>query len=94
MRDSHERVQFAAAGRASEDTCEYYERGLLAPGIDCNTAPPYLEDIGDRMDSEGYVHLPQEPGMGYRIIWVLRRTWSAGIGRQDRWLAVAVGDSV
>ncbi len=56
-------------GSTSEDTCEYYERGLLAPGIDCNTALPYLEDIGDRMDSEGHVHLPQEPGMGYRINW-------------------------
>ena len=21
------------------------------------------------MDAEGYVHLPQEPGMGYRILW-------------------------
>ena len=56
-------------GATSEDTCEYYERGLLAPGVDCNTPPPYLGDIGDRMDGDGYVHLPQEPGMGYRIIW-------------------------
>ena len=38
-------------GATSEDTCEYYERGLLAPGVDCNTSPPYLEDIGDRMDA-------------------------------------------
>ena len=21
------------------------------------------------MDAAGYVHLPQEPGMGYRILW-------------------------
>ena len=53
----------------SEDTCEYYERGLVAPGIDCNTPPPYLEEIGDPLDAEGYVHLPQEPGMGYKINW-------------------------
>ncbi len=56
-------------GATSEDTCEYYERGLLAPGMDCNTPPPYLEAIGDPMDEQGYVHLPQAPGMGYRIVW-------------------------
>ena len=56
-------------GSTSEDTCEYYERGLLAPGIDCNTPPPYLNTIGDPMDAEGYVHLPQHPGMGYDINW-------------------------
>jgi L-alanine-DL-glutamate epimerase-like enolase superfamily enzyme len=56
-------------GSTSADVCEYYERGLLAPGVDCETPPPYLEVIGDVMDGEGYVHLPQEPGMGYRIVW-------------------------
>jgi L-alanine-DL-glutamate epimerase-like enolase superfamily enzyme len=56
-------------GSSSEDVCEYYERGLLAPGVDYETPPPYLETIGDPMDEEGYVHLPQEPGMGYRINW-------------------------
>jgi L-alanine-DL-glutamate epimerase-like enolase superfamily enzyme len=56
-------------GSTSEDVCEYYERGLLAPGLDYETPPPYLEAIGDPMDAEGYVHLSQEPGMGYRIIW-------------------------
>ncbi len=56
-------------GSTSEDTCEYYERGLLAPGVDYETPPPYLESIGDPMDAEGYVHLPTAPGMGYRIIW-------------------------
>ena len=56
-------------GATSEDTCEYYERGLLAPWIDYETPPPYLEEICDPMDSEGYVHIPQEPGMGYKINW-------------------------
>ena len=56
-------------GATSEDVCEYYERGLLAPGLDYETPPPYLEAIGDPMDEEGYVHLPQEPGMGYRFLW-------------------------
>jgi L-alanine-DL-glutamate epimerase-like enolase superfamily enzyme len=56
-------------GATSEDVCEYYERGLLAPGIDYETPPPYLEAIADPMDAEGYVQIPQEPGLGYRIRW-------------------------
>jgi L-alanine-DL-glutamate epimerase-like enolase superfamily enzyme len=56
-------------GSTSEDVCEYYERGLLAPGVDYEMPPSYLEAIGDPMDGEGFVHLPVEPGMGYRIIW-------------------------
>ena len=47
----------------------YYERGLLAPGVDYETPPPYLEAIADPMDAHGYVHLPTQPGMGYRIKW-------------------------
>jgi L-alanine-DL-glutamate epimerase-like enolase superfamily enzyme len=56
-------------GSTSEDVCEWYERGLLAPGVDCETPPPYLEAIPDPLDAEGYVHLPQAPGMGYRFVW-------------------------
>jgi len=56
-------------GATSADVCEYYERGLLAPGIDYETPPPYLEAIADPMDGEGYVQIPQEPGLGYRIRW-------------------------
>ena len=60
-------LQMLAA--TSEDTCQYYERGLLAPGIDYDTPPPYLEAICDPMDDAGYVSVPQEPGMGYRLVW-------------------------
>lgn len=56
-------------GATSEDTCEYYERGLLAPGVDSETPPPYLDAICDPMDADGYVRIPQEPGMGYKIKW-------------------------
>jgi L-alanine-DL-glutamate epimerase-like enolase superfamily enzyme len=56
-------------GATSEDVCEYYERGLLAPGVDNNEPEPYLEEISDRLDADGYVHVPQAPGMGYRIVW-------------------------
>ena len=56
-------------GSTSEDVCEYYERGLLAPGVDENAPPPYLEALGDPLDKDGYVHLSSEPGMGYKIDW-------------------------
>ena len=56
-------------GATSEDTCEYYERGLVAPGVDYETPPPYLEDLCDPLDAHGFVHLPQEPGMGYKLRW-------------------------
>jgi L-alanine-DL-glutamate epimerase-like enolase superfamily enzyme len=56
-------------GSTSEDTCEYYERGLLAPGIDYDSPPPYLLEISDPMDADGYVTVPTEPGMGYKIDW-------------------------
>jgi L-alanine-DL-glutamate epimerase-like enolase superfamily enzyme len=55
-------------GASSEDLCEYYERGLLAPGVDEETPLPYLEAIGDPLDEDGYVTVPTEPGMGYRLI--------------------------
>jgi len=58
-----------ALGAISEDVSEFYERGLLAPGVDYETPAPYLESICDPMDEDGYVHLPQEAGMGYRINW-------------------------
>ena len=56
-------------GATSEDVCEYYERALVAPGFDYETPPPYLEEICDPMDSDGYIPTPQEPGMGYKIKW-------------------------
>ena len=56
-------------GATSEDVCEYYERGLLAPGVDEETPVPYLEAICDPLDADGYVTVPTEPGMGYRLIW-------------------------
>ena len=56
-------------GATSEDVCEYYERGLEAPGVDYEASLPYLKEICDPLDSEGYVSVPQEPGMGYKIKW-------------------------
>lgn len=56
-------------GGTSEDVSEYYERGLLAPGVDCNEPPPYLQAIGDPLDTDGCVPVPDAPGMGYRLDW-------------------------
>ena len=56
-------------GATPEDTSEYYEKGLLAPGVDYDAPHPYLRSIVDEIDSEGYVHLPKGAGMGYDIVW-------------------------
>ena len=56
-------------GATSEDTCEYYERGLLAPGVDYDVPLPYLANSPDQMDGEGYVQMPSGPGLGYQIVW-------------------------
>jgi len=56
-------------GSTSEDTCEYYERGLLAPGVDYDAPPAYLNTPLDVLDPDGYVSLPSRPGLGYDINW-------------------------
>jgi L-alanine-DL-glutamate epimerase-like enolase superfamily enzyme len=56
-------------GATSEDTSEYYEKGLLAPGVDYDAPHPYLRQTCDKLDPDGYVTLPDKPGLGYDIIW-------------------------
>ncbi len=56
-------------GATSEDTSEYYEKGLLAPGVDYDAPHPYLRNTCDKIDAEGFVHMPTGPGMGYEIVW-------------------------
>lgn len=56
-------------GATSEDVCEYYERGLLAPGVDYDRPAPYLEESPDDLDPDGTVAVPTRPGLGYRIRW-------------------------
>ncbi|MCH7801715.1 MAG: enolase [Chloroflexi bacterium] len=46
---------------------EFYERGLLHPFIDYDEVEPWLNSKVDDMDEEGFVHLPQEPGVGNDI---------------------------
>jgi L-alanine-DL-glutamate epimerase-like enolase superfamily enzyme len=47
----------------------YYERGLLHPFIDYDVPPPWLNELVDPMDDEGYVHVSQAPGLGQNINW-------------------------
>ncbi|MDE0530828.1 MAG: hypothetical protein OXI01_05155 [Albidovulum sp.] len=56
-------------GATSEDTSEYYEKGLLAPGVDYDAPHPYLKNICDQLAPDGYVALPAAPGLGYEIDW-------------------------
>ena len=56
-------------GATHEDTAEYYERGLLAPGLEYDAPPPHLRAICDPLDPDGYVTLPTRPGLGYDLVW-------------------------
>lgn len=47
--------------------CRWYERGLLHPFLDYDELPPYLNAQIDPMDADGFVHLPQGPGLGEDI---------------------------
>jgi L-alanine-DL-glutamate epimerase-like enolase superfamily enzyme len=42
----------------------WYERGLLHPFNDYDATPEYLHSRTDAMDSDGFVHMPQHPGLG------------------------------
>ncbi len=46
---------------------QYYERGLLHPLIDHERPAPWLHQIVDPMDDEGYVYVSQRPGLGVDI---------------------------
>ena len=46
---------------------ELYERGLLHPFVDYEEPEPWLHSRVDPMDDEGYVHLPDRPGLGHDI---------------------------
>ncbi len=48
---------------------EYYELGLLHPQHDYSGYSPYLNTRIDRIDSEGYLHAPQAPGLGLDLSW-------------------------
>lgn len=47
--------------------CRWYERGLLHPFLDYEEVPAYLNALVDPMDANGFVALPQAPGLGEDI---------------------------
>lgn len=53
----------------TEDTCEYFERGLLQLDKVHTSTPPYLQSPCDPMDDDGNVLLPDGPGLGYDLNW-------------------------
>ncbi len=59
----------AILGATTEETCEYFERGLLYLDEDYDRPPPYLKSICDPMGTDGYVDLPQTPGLGFDFNW-------------------------
>ena len=46
---------------------EFYERGLLHPFLDYEEPHPWLNALEGPMDEDGYVHLPDSPGLGQDI---------------------------
>ncbi len=52
---------------AAQRNGRWYERGLLHPFIDYDEVPEYLHARADAMDAEGFVHMPQIPGLGEDI---------------------------
>ncbi len=56
-------------GAFPESVCEYYERGLLQPGVDFDRRYPFTCGIPDPLDEQGYVLLPQSAGLGFDWDW-------------------------
>ena len=48
---------------------EFYERGLLHPFIDHDKPAPWLNELADPMDDNGFVHVSNRPGLGWNINW-------------------------
>lgn len=46
---------------------EYYERGLLHPFLNYDVTPPWLNEPIDPLDEDGYVSVPQGPGLGVSV---------------------------
>lgn len=48
---------------------EYYERGWIHPFLNYEKPAPWLDEIVDPMDNDGYVCMPQKSGLGLNINW-------------------------
>ncbi|MCX2720816.1 mandelate racemase family protein [Roseibium salinum] len=56
-------LHVAAASKA----CKWYERGLLHPFLEYDDGLDYLHSLSDPMNEDGYVHVPDRPGLGEDI---------------------------
>ncbi|MGA1834048.1 MULTISPECIES: mandelate racemase family protein [Rhizobium] len=52
---------------AAVKNCRWYERGLLHPFLEYDDGHDYLKSLSDPMDKDGYVHVPDRPGLGEDI---------------------------
>lgn len=52
---------------AATKNCRWYERGLLHPFLEYDDGFDYLKTLSDPMDSDGFVHVPDRPGLGEDI---------------------------
>lgn len=52
---------------AAARNCRWYERGLLHPFLDYEEGHDYLLSLSDPMDDDGYVTVPDRPGLGEDI---------------------------
>ena len=52
---------------AASKNCRWYERGLLHPFLEYDDGHDYLKQLSDPMDQDGYVHVPDRPGLGEDI---------------------------
>ena len=52
---------------AATKNCRWYERGLLHPFLEYDDGFDYLKSLSDPMDAQGFVHVPDRPGLGEDI---------------------------
>ncbi|MGL4311644.1 MAG: enolase C-terminal domain-like protein, partial [Paracoccaceae bacterium] len=52
---------------AASKNCRWYERGLLHPFLEYDDGHDYLKSLSDPMDGDGFVHVPDRPGLGEDI---------------------------
>lgn len=52
---------------AANKNCRWYERGLLHPFLEYDDGFDYLKSLSDPMDKDGYVQVPDRPGLGEDI---------------------------
>jgi L-alanine-DL-glutamate epimerase-like enolase superfamily enzyme len=53
---------------------DYYERGLLHPFLAYDRPPPWLRELVDPLDHQGYVHVSQLPGLDIDFAYIREHT--------------------